>query len=470
MRKRIVAFFLAFICIVSLLPTTLPVFAQSVYVALGDSITTGYGLQNPNEEAFASIIATEKNYTLCNLAVSGSTSSDLFNLISSGAADDSIKKAQVITITCGGNDIIGVLCSMSADAYNKSREEKIEPDEVLSILSSSSDPRQTALIIAIIPILTGGKNHTTISESEQLKDALSQFDTSFSAVISHIKNINPSCKIIVPTQYNPYGTFGGLLSVLNTQCDRSVRQLNKLILSKSEALGYEVVDVYSEFSESEESLCNGNLDDFNFDFHPNAAGHKKIAQIISDALSIKLPFSDVTEENWFYDAVTYVYENKLFSGVSDNSFAPNAPLTRAMFVTVLHRYSGSPDAIGDLRFTDVTKGAYYEEAILWATQNGIVSGYSETEFAPDDYITREQIASILLRLAVKNGTAPQGAWAIRLNYSDLDQVSDYAGDAVMYCTLKGLMNGKDGNRFAPKDNTTRAEAAVIMKKLAELKQ
>ena len=129
------------------------------------------------------------------------------------------------------------------------------------------------------------------------------------------------------------------------------------------------------------------------------------------------------------------------------------------------RYHDEPLKIYDLAciaFKDVSKDSYYANAVIWAAQNEIVNGISETEFAPNDNITREQIAAMMFRYAKYKGAAPTGAWAIRLDYADLESVSDYAAEAVMYCTLKGIMQGKDNNLFAPQDSATRAEIAAIL--------
>ena len=174
------------------------------------------------------------------------------------------------------------------------------------------------------------------------------------------------------------------------------------------------------------------------------------------------PFTDVTKDDWFYDDVKYVNENGLMNGTESTVFAPNTPITRAMFVTLLWRAEGKPQTNFAMTFEDIDTDGYYAEAVRWSASEKIVKGYSETEFAPDDKITREQIATIMFRYAQYKGTAPTGAWAIRMDYADLSEISDWAQEAVMYGKLSGMMQGKDNNMFAPKDHTTRAEAAAIL--------
>lgn len=181
----------------------------------------------------------------------------------------------------------------------------------------------------------------------------------------------------------------------------------------------------------------------------------------------KPAFTDVKETDWYYDSVRYVYVNGLMNGTSDTEFAPATSLTRAMLVTVLYRADGEPAVNKSIPFGDIEAGTYYTNAVIWAEQNGIVNGVDEGVFAPHDNITREQIATIMYRYAQYKGTAPTGAWAIRLDYNDLATIADYAVDGVMYCKLKGIMQGKENNNFAPKDNATRAEIATILQRYIE---
>ena len=179
------------------------------------------------------------------------------------------------------------------------------------------------------------------------------------------------------------------------------------------------------------------------------------------------PFKDIAETDWFYDAVKYVYENKLFSGVADDEFAPNDSLTRAMLVTVLWRAENMPESDFEVSFNDIETDGYYAEALRWAASKGIVEGISETEFAPNDNITREQIAAIMFRYAKLKGNVPEGEWAVSLEYNDAGDISDWAVEAVMFCKLKGIMLGDDANAFNPKNNATRAETAAIAQRFLE---
>lgn len=183
----------------------------------------------------------------------------------------------------------------------------------------------------------------------------------------------------------------------------------------------------------------------------------------------KKEFIDVHPiEHWATEDIDYVYAKGLMMGTSEDTFEPDEPLTRGMAVTILYRAEGEPAVNKSKPFADVSAADYYANAVIWAQQNEIVNGVSENEFAPEEKITREQFATMIYRYACYKGVAPTGAWAIRLTYADVAEISDYALEGVMYCKLKGIMNGKGENMFAPSDNTTRAEAAAIFHRFLEI--
>ncbi len=173
------------------------------------------------------------------------------------------------------------------------------------------------------------------------------------------------------------------------------------------------------------------------------------------------PFKDVFANDWFYDAVRYAYENELFSGVSEDEFAPNDFLTRAMLVTVLWRAAGMPEEEGETAFADADTNSYYYKALLWAVKNGIVKGITETEFAPNDNITRNQIAAIMYRYALLKGYKANDLADVTLDYIDADKIADWATDAVKFCKKAGIMRGDDANAFNAENSATRAETAAI---------
>ena len=175
-----------------------------------------------------------------------------------------------------------------------------------------------------------------------------------------------------------------------------------------------------------------------------------------------LPFTDVKAGDWFYEAVKYAYDNKLMDGTSATTFAPLTTTSRSMVVTVLWRLAGSPQCDAAPAFPDVASGSWYTDAVAWASENGIVTGYSSGSFGPDDIVTREQLATILYRYVQHTGGGFQGAWAFPLDYADAAQVSDWAYEAMCWCTMKGIISGVGGNRLNPQGSATRAEVAQIL--------
>lgn len=182
------------------------------------------------------------------------------------------------------------------------------------------------------------------------------------------------------------------------------------------------------------------------------------------------PFSDVKKEDWFYDYVQYVSQNGLMNGTATSLFSPNEKLTRAMFVTVLYRSENEPKISMQNEFSDVQSGEYYEKAVLWAKENGIVNGYSETEFAPHNNITREQIATMVYRYAqYKKADMSVGENTNILSYEDFDEISEYAIPAIQWVCGRGIMQGETASTINPKSIATRAQTAAIFMRVAELK-
>ena len=170
-------------------------------------------------------------------------------------------------------------------------------------------------------------------------------------------------------------------------------------------------------------------------------------------------FTDISG-HWAQDAIRYVVDRGLMNGVSDTTFSPNSTLTRSMLVTILHRLEGTPAASGN-SFADVASDTWYTDAVSWAAANGIVTGYSDTQFAPDDSITREQLAAILYRYAAYKGM-DTSATADLTNFPDNGSVSTWAGDSVKWAVSFGLISGKDDGRLDPLGTATRAEVATIL--------
>lgn len=179
-----------------------------------------------------------------------------------------------------------------------------------------------------------------------------------------------------------------------------------------------------------------------------------------------LPFGDVKTADWFYNDVKYVYEKGMMAGTAADVFAPNATTTRAMIVTILYRLEGSPAVTGTSAFVDVPAGQWYTDAVNWAAANQIVKGTSATTFAPNDSITREQMAAILYRYAQYKGYDVTKK-ADLSGYSDNGQVSAYAKDALAWANAAKLINGVTNTTLAPQGNATRAQVSAILHRFCD---
>ena len=168
-------------------------------------------------------------------------------------------------------------------------------------------------------------------------------------------------------------------------------------------------------------------------------------------------FSDVAADAWYTDAVAYVRDNGLMGGTSDTTFEPEGTMTRSMLSATLYRLAGSPAVTGEDAFSDTEEGVWYTDAVLWASQQGLVGGYGNGLFGTNDPVTREQIAVLLWRYA-GSPAAEAGA-----DFADEGTISDYAAQAVDWARASGVVSGAEGNRFLPQSNATRAQVAAILR-------
>lgn len=183
----------------------------------------------------------------------------------------------------------------------------------------------------------------------------------------------------------------------------------------------------------------------------------------------ELPFEDVSEENWFYESVCYVYQNDYMSGTDTTIFDPEGTVNRAMAVTVLYRLAGRPAADLSSPFTDVELGRYYTQAVAWAYANGIVKGISETEFNPNGEVTREQLAAFFYRfcqyLMMEDSELAQSGDLTQ--YTDGNQVSKFAKTAMSWAVGSGLIKGSSGATLNPGGSARRCEFATMLARFVQ---
>lgn len=176
-------------------------------------------------------------------------------------------------------------------------------------------------------------------------------------------------------------------------------------------------------------------------------------------------FSDVNLRKWFYNEVNTALENGWFKGLTATKFGPDDGMTRAMLVQVLYRMSGSK-AASTAQFTDVADGKWYAEAIAWASENGIVNGFTDGRFQPDTLITRQQLAAILYRYDTYRGHTPQGSAALD-GYADAASVESWAAEAMSWANGNGLVTGVTPTTLVPNGTATRAQVAVILSRYTD---
>ena len=176
-------------------------------------------------------------------------------------------------------------------------------------------------------------------------------------------------------------------------------------------------------------------------------------------------FEDLSPDAWYHPYVDYAVEMKLMNGTSGTTFAPGGAATRGAIVSILYRLAGSPET-GTAAFADVKEGAWYAAATAWAAENGIVSGYSDSRFGPEDPITREQLALILYRYAEHLGHGYE-ARADLSGFSDSPSVHAWAYQAVSWANSEGLLNGRTATTLAPGETALRAEIAAILMRFCQ---
>ena len=178
-------------------------------------------------------------------------------------------------------------------------------------------------------------------------------------------------------------------------------------------------------------------------------------------------FSDVAAGAWYEDAVSYVLGEKLFNGTGSSTFSPDSPMTRAMLVTVLHRLEGTPSPAAGSIFTDVPSGQWYTDAVAWADQNGVVTGYGGGRFGTDDDITRQQLAAVLYRYASLKGY-DTSASAVLSQYWDADSIADWAESSMRWAVSSGVITGMDSSTLSPSGTASRAQVAAMLMRFAGL--
>ena len=284
--KKIFILFLSFLSLFSCgVPTALATDEGKTILSLGDSISAGYGLESEKDSFVYDIL---ENAEVMNYSVSGNTAFDVWNQLSDKnnekfVSAEKIEKADIVTITCGGNDLMAVLYSKMAEAWNEANPDKeINQAQIIAQLMLGD----LSVLKTIAPLFDKSSEKYVVSHKD-FDDALEEYIKTLKNITLYINLINPSCAVIVATQYNPYselkGTFFGMV---NMGIEDGVCKLNKAIEENASLCGYMVASVKRKFDSSKEkNLCNVDLKTMNFDFHPNSNGHRLLAESFNEAVN-----------------------------------------------------------------------------------------------------------------------------------------------------------------------------------------
>ncbi len=297
MKARLIGFLMALILLLSMSPfSVVAAEAKPSYVALGDSISTGYGLEGYQPgtlpvNSFTYLLAEKLGYELTNFAVDGNTADGILEQLATETVMDAVEDADLITITAGGNDLVGALCTAIADDYNEQKNTAFTGDDVLA---EFADGDNTEMSFTFMDLMRVADIVTNFYDSQAFLNTLESYlvamfgDRGSPGVIDLILECNPDVTIVINTQYNPYEVFEDgttMYTFLYSGIESGVQILNGVIAECAEDSCC-VADVYDAFTESPVNLCNA--ENGNLDFHPNAEGHALIAETIVKALEAKM--------------------------------------------------------------------------------------------------------------------------------------------------------------------------------------
>lgn len=363
---------------------------------------------------------------------------------------EQIADADIITLGLGGNDVGTYLSWVVIRALEKDSALKDFCDEARKMLENSNFT-DTPLKDLIDLAETMGKLPELMKRlPEGISFGVSNYLKNWNIVMDDIYALNPDVTLVVTglfdTGYKSEADFddnSAQAAISHGVAQTIVDAINAPMKKNADKYGY----IYVEM---DKIICLGA--------HPTRPGYAKMAETILAALpEADFKYDDVFGNDWYYEAVKFVTNNKFMGGISDKAFAPKDNITRAQLVEALYKLSGEPSVAGMKEpFFDVTKKTPAYNAIVWAYNKGIVTGITNRFFNPNASATRAQAVTMLYRLAgspaVKGGNT----------YLDKYSVPSYAKNAVIWAKENGIASGYDNNTFRPQQAATRAEAAAMI--------
>ena len=489
MKKRLLSLLICLCLTIGLLPEA--AFAQGSpydYVALGDSISTGYGLED-GEPSFVTQLADPSGLTVLNLAQNGATTQDVWNTLEEleGTDKAALESARLITLTVGGNDLMGALYTYLADTYNQANDTSYTAQDIqLALTGDASAP--VSQLAVLLHLSTRLKSFVDTGMAE----ALEQFQADLIRIVQTLRTLNPTAQIILTNQYNPYGILKNVTSFssLADQFDTGVSKLNAAIQAAIAQAGVEhltLVDVYTPFQaaiDRGENPCNASatgLSDINPDFHPNALGHTLMAQAVAAALDLP-------------DTATGIQVGDVT--LQGSGTAPAYALTLEGVVTTEGagvdnwsvKWDGSTLTLNNAQISSPS-GIFYDggSTLFLVLRGGTVGTAPDITISGSPNMTvtiRPDSGYVLQSLTVTDGqnqalpltgpenggyafTMPEGTVTVSptiargLTFADVSP-NAYYYDAVAWAVEKGVANGTGDATFTPDRTVSRGELITFL--------
>ena len=380
---------------------------------------------------------------------------------------EKIKQADVMTLNIGSNDVLSFALNMVLQEMNKdSGDSQTKAADQGGILGGIGE----AFGKLVETYEKAGKLADLISVlTKTLDKASAQFEVNFDAVVKNIYALNPDITLVGVGVYNPFTYFrlsDGSKLDLSALAAPTINRINNCI--KSYTTKYSncyFADVVGTETYQMNYSDRYFWQYFGLKVHPTIAGYQYMTEQILKAMPEKpLPFTDVKADDWCYNDVKYCYNNGLMYGTDETTFSPDVAMTRGMVATVLYRINGSPDVYGlNNPFKDVSADRYCTNAVKWAYANGVVSGYDDGSFRPDELVTRQQFATMLYRYACIYGYAnANDKQPLLIGYIDAGNVAPYAKNAMRWAVANKIVYGKTINTLVPGGDCTRAQCAAML--------
>lgn len=491
-------------------------FEKYEYVCLGDSVSNGYGLDGYLKEdgtnvrgykqivksAYHYIVAQEFDFELEQMGFSGFRAEDMLYMLDPSYPSDSYTQGYFIDTdrfgNCGGlekmreeyeeavknADYISInLGSNNFGTYFGEQLDKLEAGEAPypydrpgysknSKLLKSAEYKEIEATLKTYLNKIGATANMAKVLLESVAYTYTGFMECYDACIERIFELNPDVTIIALGMYNPVEDVklvNGMINIGDV-AGMFVEHINKHIREKAPYSDTEQY-IYVNIRGCHIPGVDGDMLDSDFftkmyenssmAVHPDEQGHADIAERIIERL--KAPYYDVNKEDAYYDAVAYVYENGLMDGKEVHEFAPNSIATRGMIATALYKNAGEVSVDSDIKFTDVSDGKYYTEAVKWAVENDIISPMTKKIFVPFGGMTRQKLMTVLWKLAGEQ----ESDYSLN-GFTDSFLISKSAKTAMAWAVENGLIDTAYGKFLAPTKMATRADLAQALMVFCEM--